>query len=229
MIKLAILGSTGKTGSFIPKLIETQYSKKIKLVALLGRESKGSDLKACDGVIEFSSPAVCLKLMKDSPTSVFWVIGSTGWTASETSELESLAMSRLVLKSSNFSLGVTILNEWIKNSSHILKNLGFTVSIEETHHTKKKDSPSGTALLLKKSLKNIGFTEVPIDSQRQGDVVGDHSVSFTSANETLKLTHSAKDRSIFAQGAIEAAQWLAKLKSENPSDVGIKTLILQQN
>lgn len=229
MIQVALLGAGGKTGSHVRNLIQHRYSDKLTVSHLITRSSSAEELNQCDGVIDFSSPAACLGFMKISSPRLFWVVGSTGWTESELHELQKLSENRLILKSSNFSLGVTLLNEWLKLSSPLLRHWGFDVTLSETHHVHKKDTPSGTALTFKNTLTSSGFSQIPLASKREGNVVGEHTIHFTSDHETIILTHSAKDRSVFAQGAIEAAQWLTKLKQENPNEVGIKTLILQQN
>jgi len=86
--------------------------------------------------------------------------------------------------------------------------LEFKPEIVETHHTKKKDAPSGTAKTLGEILKAELKIEIPIESIREGDVVGEHTVTFVGPAERLALTHSAGSREIFASGALRAAQWV---------------------
>ena len=215
MTELFVLGATGKTGSHVVKLIQSSYQKNFTLT---------DSIESANAVIEFSNPDACLTHIKKTTPSTVWVIASTGWTKSQEAELERLSQDRLFLKSSNFSLGIAELNTWLSSSAGKLHRLGFKVTVIETHHTQKKDSPSGTALTLKSTLEKSGFKSIPIESIREGDAVGTHRIRFESDGEVITLEHEAKDRSVFAQGAIEAAQWLAKLKKKNPSQNGLLSL-----
>ena len=87
---------------------------------------------------------------------------------------------------------------------------GYTFAIEETHHTSKLDSPSGTAISLQQSAAAAG--EVPITANREGDVAGIHTLTATSEADKLTLTHEAFSRRGFAEGAVRAAEWLVKQK-----------------
>src|SRR5207245_1295234 len=86
----------------------------------------------------------------------------------------------------------------------------FAAQISETHHTMKKDAPSGTAKTLAEVLKKTrkADDEIPIQSIREGEVVGDHTVIFSGPGERLELTHRASSREIFARGALRAAEWI---------------------
>ena len=86
---------------------------------------------------------------------------------------------------------------------------GWNCDIVESHHTQKKDSPSGTALTLGRAAETAG-ADVHYASLRAGDIVGEHLVQFTGMGERLELVHRASDRDIFARGALHAAQWLQR-------------------
>jgi 4-hydroxy-tetrahydrodipicolinate reductase len=110
--------------------------------------------------------------------------------------------------SPNMSIGVNLLFKMVADAAKALGK-GYSVDIVEAHHINKKDSPSGTARelehLIKKAKPHMG---VRIDSIREGEIVGEHTVTFDSDVDMIEITHSAKTRDIFAQGALEAANWL---------------------
>src|SRR5262249_48670013 len=109
---------------------------------------------------------------------------------------------------SNFSVGVNVLFWLTRKAAEHLGDFG--VEIVETHHKMKKDAPSGTAKTLAEVLKTARKMqdEIPIQSIREGEVVGEHSVIFTAPSERLELTHRATSREIFARGALRAARWI---------------------
>ena len=99
---------------------------------------------------------------------------------------------------------------WLTRKAAELLGRDFDPEIIETHHKMKKDAPSGTAKTLGEILKTVRETkkDVPIQSIREGDVVGEHTVIFSGPGERLELTHRAASREIFARGALRAAQWI---------------------
>jgi 4-hydroxy-tetrahydrodipicolinate reductase len=137
------------------------------------------------------------------------VVGTTGWY----DELEAVRtrvkeQGAALLTAPNFSLGVALMKVVLERAAQLLAGLeDFDVSITETHHVTKKDAPSGTALLLRDALAGIG-REVPITSIREGDVAGRHEVCIDSAYEQVVVSHEARSRRIFADGALTAALWL---------------------
>jgi 4-hydroxy-tetrahydrodipicolinate reductase len=110
---------------------------------------------------------------------------------------------------SNFSVGVNVL-VWLTQKAAELLGSDFNPEIVETHHKMKKDAPSGTAKTLADFLKagRKSNSEIPIQSIREGDVVGEHSVIFSGPSERLELSHRAANREIFARGALRAAKWI---------------------
>ena len=97
---------------------------------------------------------------------------------------------------------------WLTRKAAELLGSDFSPEIVETHHKMKKDAPSGTAKTLAETLKTVRRSEIPIQSIREGDVVGEHTVIFEGPGERLELTHRAGDRGIFALGALRAAKWI---------------------
>jgi 4-hydroxy-tetrahydrodipicolinate reductase len=132
------------------------------------------------------------------------VSGTTGLGPEQERALDAAATVAPVLHAANFSPGV---NALLRLAAEAAQLLGPEVRAEITdvHHVHKKDSPSGTALALRDAL---GDVPCAIESRREGEVVGDHELRFELAGETLTLAHHARDRAIFARGALRAGRWL---------------------
>ncbi len=226
MIQIGLLGKSGRMGQWVTQLIQADYGSQAVLATGAGSadlESLSSALLSADVVIDFSQPEAVVKFIGTAKSRLAnqkklpaFVIGSTGWSAEQLLVLENLAQSTLVLRSSNFSLGVLALQQILKTSGLALQRLGYSPVIIETHHIHKKDAPSGTALMLKSALDD-GFTETPIHSIRAGEVIGDHEVSFFGPADRISFSHHAQDRSLFARGAIDVALWLAKKRGSATS------------
>ena len=110
----------------------------------------------------------------------------------------------------NTSVGINLLAARIGETAKVLGS-EFQVTITETHHIHKKDQPSGTALQLARAIAvglGVGPEKIPIESIREGEVVGIHRVTFESLGETLEFSHQAKSRDTFALGALRAARWI---------------------
>jgi 4-hydroxy-tetrahydrodipicolinate reductase len=121
--------------------------------------------------------------------------------------IEKTAASVPIVFASNFSVGVNALFALTRRAAEILGS-EFAPRVIETHHKMKKDAPSGTAKTLREILRQALKIEAPIESIREGDVVGEHTISFVGLSERLELTHRAGSREIFASGALRAAQWV---------------------
>lgn len=161
-------------------------------------------------VIDFSSGKGAISLLAkalEKGTSV--VICSTGFSEKETKHIEECAQKIPVLKASNASLGARTLEGLAEAASKALSSL-FSPSILDIHHKHKKDSPSGTAIGIKKAVARGGISETVIQmaSLRVGEVVGEHRLSFFGPDEELILVHKVTSRKPFALGAIAAAKWL---------------------
>jgi len=122
--------------------------------------------------------------------------------------IEKTATSLPIVFASNFSVGVNALFALARRAAEIFGS-EFAPEIIETHHKMKKDAPSGTAKTLGEILKQQLKIDIPIESIREGDVVGEHKVTFVGPSERLELTHTAGSREIFASGALRAGQWIA--------------------
>lgn len=169
-------------------------------------------LRNTDVAIDFSTAeATVSNLARLAAAGVNTVIGTTGWNDHEASMREVVAESEIgVVVAANFSLGVNLFLGIVERASALLKQHDdFGAWIHETHHAAKVDAPSGTALALEAAMRQSGYAAaVDIASSRVGSVPGVHTVGFDGPFETITLTHSARSRSSFARGALEAAQWV---------------------
>jgi 4-hydroxy-tetrahydrodipicolinate reductase len=143
------------------------------------------------------------------------VIGTTGLSDAEKEKVKEVSEKIPIVFSPNMSVAVNVLFKIIEKAA---KALGeeYSASILEAHHLDKKDAPSGTAKELARIIKEAGGAagaDVPIESVREDEIVGEHTVTFDSPSDTLEITHSAKTRDIFAKGALQAAKWVAKKES----------------
>ncbi len=214
MIHLGLLGSSGRMGTLIAQLIQSEFQADVKIVASARRGDSLESLLSTDVIIDVSLPAVVAQLaslaIKKSTNLPKFLIGSTGWTPETHESIKALSGLTPVLVSSNFSVGIYALSSMLKDYSPLFKKLGYTPVILESHHRHKKDSPSGTAKSLQKSIDPVHPDRIQTHSVRAGEVIGDHAVTFFSAGDQITLSHHAQDRSIFARGAIQVAQWLAQ-------------------
>ena len=129
------------------------------------------------------------------------VIGTTALSQSDFATLKTLSQKVPVVQSYNFSAGINILKMILREFSPLLE--GFEAEVIETHHSGKKDAPSGTALML----KDATGRDLPIHSLRVGGVPGDHSIVFANEGEVIEITHRAISRKVFAIGALTAARF----------------------
>jgi 4-hydroxy-tetrahydrodipicolinate reductase len=139
------------------------------------------------------------------------VIGTTGWQKDQT-ECRAIVeqAGTAVLAAANFSIGVQVFRQVVQEAARrfaAIPDVG--AWIHESHHSAKKDAPSGTALLLKAAMEEAGYTrEIGVSSTRAGSIPGTHEVGFDAPTETVTLVHEVRDRAVFAHGALEAAKWL---------------------
>ena len=156
------------------------------------------------------------------------MIGATGLSDDQRAAIATAANSVPVVLSGNFSLGVNILTGLVRQAAGLLAAADYDIEVFEAHHRRKLDAPSGTALMLGtaaaagrgvplaevKRTARDGITgprvtgEIGFSVVRAGDLIGEHSVIFASDDEVLTLSHSARDRGLFARGAVAAARWI---------------------
>ena len=145
------------------------------------------------------------------------VIGTTGFTDEQQQQIDDAAKVLPILQASNMSIGVNLTLALLKKVAAVVGNTGNAdIAISETHHIHKVDSPSGTAITMAEVIANSLDKKIEdcltINSIREGEVVGEHRVTFSLDNEEIEITHRATNRRLFSQGAIKAAHWLANKK-----------------
>jgi 4-hydroxy-tetrahydrodipicolinate reductase len=200
-MKIALLGA-GKTGGRVKDLHPDTVIFNSKNLPSVDK------LKVCDVVISFLAGDIFLSyipLLIEAKLPV--VTGSTGFDWPKNIENQIKEQNLKWVRSHNFSLGMNIVKsmiETLSKSTELYDDASF--NIHDIHHTKKVDSPSGTALSWESWLNK----EATITAERKGDIVGYHHLEMNSPMEKIKITHEAKDRAIFASGAIWAAKHLLK-------------------
>jgi 4-hydroxy-tetrahydrodipicolinate reductase len=211
-LKVAVFGSSGRMGQEVLAL--ARESQAISIVAEINSKTdlKKLKLKEADVLIDFSvAPAFPKALRIAIDHKLPLVSGTTGISASDQKSLAAAAKKIPVLWAPNMSLGVATLTKALEVFSALSH---FDFQIEETHHRHKKDKPSGTALHLQKKLQSVVKRDLPEPlALRGGGVFGLHQVHAMGDNETLIFEHRALNRKLFADGALKAAQWLARQKN----------------
>lgn len=152
------------------------------------------------------------------------VIGTTGLSDEHLSVIDSFSKQIPIVLAPNTSIGVNIMYSLVELAAKIVPG-DWRISIDETHHTHKKDNPSGTAIKLKEVMQKHISSTIRCEGKREGEVIGTHNVRLLGQNEELVVTHEAKDRSLFAEGAILAAKWLSIQK---PGLYSMKDVLKQQ-
>ncbi len=231
MTKIIITGSKGRMGRTL--LACAGQNPQLHVVGQIDQgDDLGTVIERCDVVIDFSSHNATPEISElCAAHKKAIVIGTTGHSTEDKSQITQFSSRIPMVLSSNFSTGVNALFWLTRKAAEIL---GPTVDLEivEMHHRLKRDAPSGTAKTLaeilaevrKQQLERVSrqgragivgertAEEIGIHSVRGGDVVGDHTVIFASSGERLELTHKASSRETFANGALRAAQWVVAQK-----------------
>ncbi len=165
-----------------------------------------------DVAIEFSVPsAVAENLPKLAARRMNVVIGTTGWHDQEDRMRRIASDAGIgVVAASNFSLGVALFEALAERAAQLFAPYPeYGAWIHEIHHAAKKDAPSGTAITLQRAMERAGYrNRIDMASSRAGSVPGTHTVGFDGPCETITMTHTNRDRSAFALGALQAARWV---------------------
>ncbi len=246
-MKVAISGATGRMGQAIVRIAKERGISIVGAMASASSSHAGRDvgelagigtvgvaispdlasgLLGADVVIDFSSPECTRALIPlAARAGVAIVSGTTGLDANAERALDAAAQRVPTLWSPNTSMGVHVLAKLVEIAT---RELGpeFDIEIVESHHRKKADAPSGTAIRLAQAAEGVRSTlrqvrgrngavgarkqeEIGVHALRGGDVIGEHTVHFFGPGERLELTHRASSRDLFARGAVRAAEWIA--------------------
>ena len=206
MLKIFINGSSGKMGLSLINLIN--QNKKFNLIS--------EDISLSDVVIDFSHPSSTFKIVQEcSAKEIPLIIGTTGLNKEILNEITNASKNIPILLASNMSIGILQLKKSIHNFLKYNENK-IDCLIEEIHHTKKVDSPSGTAIEINDFIDHIddkkNVSSIKINSKRVDDVFGIHKITFTNEETSIYFKHEALSRDIFATGALECASKIHKLE-----------------
>lgn len=239
-MKVALVGY-GKMGKIIERIAKERGHQIVSIIDIDNQQDfESATFKSADVAIEFSRPNVApANLRKCFAAGVPVVCGTTGWTAELPAiQAEMKAKNATLFWSSNYSIGVNIFSAVNKFLAKIMNRFpDYDVKMSETHHIHKLDAPSGTAITLAEGIldnldrknkwvkgtllaadgtlsgtEQCKADELPISSERRGEVPGIHSVTYESAADTITITHDAKSREGFAMGAVLAAEFTAGKK-----------------
>lgn len=240
----------GANGNMAKEVMKAMEGKEdFNIVCGIDRESgnKGfpiyddiQDIKEkVDVIIDFSVPLATFNILKYAvENKIAIVIATTGFSPEELAKIEDYSKQIPIFKSSNMSLDINLMAGIVQKIAEILQDSD--IEIIETHHNRKVDSPSGTAILLadainevleskkeynferlqkreKRSKNEIGFSSI-----RGGNIVGEHTVAFFGQSETLEIKHTAYSRQVFAQGALKATKFIVK---QEPGLYDMKSLV----
>jgi 4-hydroxy-tetrahydrodipicolinate reductase len=227
MIKLAISGCQGRMGQRITAL--ALQDNVFKIAALLENKNRpdvpllshdipvnfeDAALKGSSVLIEFTTPEATIQHLRSCQKyGVNMVIGTTGFTKGQIAQIKKASSKVAIVFSSNMSVGVNLVFGLIRQAAQITGK-GYSMTLTETHHVHKKDAPSGTAKTMAEIAEQFSKIKVKeIGSIREGEVIGDHTITFESPVDLISIHHHAKTRDIFAEGSLVAAKFLSKKKN----------------
>lgn len=235
MINVLLNGCNGKMGQEIVK--QSLNTPNLKVVAGIDKTDLGDNkfpvytnpeniTEKIDVIIDFSIPEASMNILQyANHKHIPIVIATTGFSEEQLNTIQEASKSLPIFRSANMSLGTNLMLKLICEAAKILEN-DYDIEIIEKHHKNKIDAPSGTALMMANAIKEALTKEVYYEYNRQakrekrndneigihairgGNIVGEHSVLFAGENETLEITHTVTSRSIFANGALKAAEYI---------------------
>ena len=236
-LPIAVAGALGRMGRAVAELARGREDVRLCALfdrgepPAAGLVSRAEAMRQASVIVDFTSAPASLELAQACAACgrPALVIGSTGWTRAEDEALRAAAERIAIVRAGNFSLGVNLLLGLVRRAARALPARDYDIEIAEAHHRRKLDAPSGTALMLGEAAargRGVGLHEVSrarardgitgprtegaigFSVVRGGGLVGEHSVIFAAEDELITLSHSARDRSLFARGALEAALWV---------------------
>lgn len=211
-MKIGLIGY-GKMGRMIE---QAALRRNFEIACIIDpfAESRGS-LADCEVAIDFSDPgAVIDNIRAAAEAKVPVVVGTTGW-------YDRIEEVRRIIEAgdigfvygSNFSIGVNLMFRIVERAAEMISQFSdYDPFVEEAHHQFKKDAPSGTAIFLRRIVEAAYSRDISVASTRAGYIPGTHTVGFDSEVDTLTITHTARSRAGFAEGAIVAAEWIKERK-----------------
>jgi 4-hydroxy-tetrahydrodipicolinate reductase len=212
MTRRVLIVGHGRMGRLVESLCG-EYG--MELAGTIGRAEAADPAgwPQADVAIDFSlADAVPANVPRLAARGMDIVIGTTGWQAHEAALKEETSRHAIgVVAASNFALGVNLFAALAGRAAELFgPHPEFGAWMHELHHAAKRDAPSGTALTLQAAMRAAGYDRaIDVSSTRAGSIPGTHTIGFDAAAETITLTHTARDRSVFARGALEAARWVA--------------------
>lgn len=249
MIKVLINGCNGRMGQVLVK--EIDRFPNLLLIGGFDINDNGQNTfsvysnlneikEKADVIVDFSVPISSLNMLKyATSTKTPMVIATTGFSNDELKEIEKASKIIPIFKSSNMSYDINLMKKIVAEVAVALKDTD--IEIVETHHNRKIDAPSGTAITLADSINNaLGnnmeyvfnrhdihekrkTNEIGFSSIRGGNIVGEHSVQFYGAHETFEIKHTSYSRDVFAEGALKACEFII---GKEPKLYGMDDMVL---
>ena len=246
MQKIIISGCSGHMGRVVESLCaadpQVQVAAGFDILGSSDRDfpvfsSPAQFSGEADAVIDFSSPAALEGLLDFArATGPPLVLATTGYTPEQVAHIGAAALEVPIFRSANMSLGINVLLELVKKAASVLGD-SYDIEIVERHHRRKVDAPSGTALMIADAAAGAcgheteyvferhsvrhprDKKEIGISAVRGGTIVGEHEIIFAGHDEVMEIRHTALSREIFAQGAVEAAKFMAGVKAPGLYDM----------
>ena len=215
---IAVIGASGKMGQELHQVLQTEKIKHFGITKSGNAENYSETYKfesapkmQLQGVIDFSLPEAfeqALQYAKQNKAPL--VSGTTGLSQKQFQQMKKISELIPILWSANMSIGIAVLQQALQSFSALHD---FDFQIEDFHHKRKKDAPSGTGISLQANLEKIVSKKLPpILSIRAGGIIGTHKVHAVSNEEHLIFEHQALSRRVFANGAVKSLFWLQKQK-----------------
>ena len=248
MLKIIISGCNGHMGRVVESICNsTPNTKVVAGFDVLGSTDRDFPVYSspaqftgeADAVIDFSSPAALdglLAFAKATKTPL--VLATTGYSPEQIAQIGAAALEVPIFRSANMSLGINVLLELVRKAAAV-RGDSYDIVIVERHHRGKGDAPSGTALMIADAAAEScghdteyvferhsvrqprGKKEIGISAVRGGTIVGEHEIIFAGHDEIMEIKHTALSREIFAQGAVEAAKFMATVKIPGMYDMSM--------
>lgn len=212
MTRLLVLGH-GRMGQLVASLAPESGCEVVHIITGTGGPMAIERLDVqIDVAIDFTRPdAVLGNVVALSRRGINVVIGTTGWHAVH-DEVQGVVLQSGIgaLAASNCSIGLHVFRRAVAAAAAgFASDARVGAWVHEAHHVHKKDAPSGTAVTLRTTMEDAGYTRaIDMSSTRAGSIPGTHTVGFDGPSETVTLTHTVRDRAVFARGALDVAHWL---------------------